>query len=87
MLAQGPVITLSPPPPPPHTHIYTNTVARYHELAAVGVEFLDAAERGARTVVDELFLPHEKKTVRAVAERSLDGRCKEAGRGVDGGVR
>ena len=60
---------------------------RYHELASVGVEFLNAAERGARTVVDELFLSHDQKTIRAVAERNLDGRCREAGRGVDGGVR
>lgn len=58
--------------------------AKYAELSAVGMEFLDAATRGAITVVDELFLPLDKKTIQAVSESPVDGRCSEAGRGVTG---
>ena len=58
--------------------------AKYQEVVSLGTEFLEMAKRGAMVVVNEFFLAPEQKTIQAVAERPVDGRCKEGGRGIEG---
>jgi len=57
---------------------------KYQEISNVAHEFLHLANRIACTIINELYLPLDKKTIRPIAQTSADCRAKEGGRGING---
>ena len=58
---------------------------RLTELIAVCEGFLDACQRGATTILHELHLRPELKTIKPVVQKNADGRAAAGGRGAWGG--
>lgn len=57
---------------------------KFLEVSNLGHEFLHVAHRVAVTIINELYLPLDHKTIRPVAESAADCRAKEGGRGMGG---
>ena len=60
-------------------------LAKYAEIRAVCREFLDTATADAVLIIAEHHLPKYRKTLPVAAERDVNGRSLESGRGLAGG--
>ena len=59
---------------------------KYYELSSLAHDFLNTAKKSAMIIVDEMAFPKHEKSILPTAERDVDGRASEGGRG-DRGVR
>lgn len=59
---------------------------KYMEISNVSKEFIHKASLVSMTIINEMFLPAHRRTIKPVMETACDGRAKEGGRGT-GGVR